>query len=103
MSAASVAFPAGAMTTSTVPLTSETKNAHWCDTPRRRGFAVGSRSASRIAATAAKVLDQARSVAPEVHGPECVVAAVRPAPELAGRVAGADPPKQRAEDHVEVR
>src|SRR5256885_16156021 len=46
MSAAHVALPLGATTTSTVPVISETKNAHWCDTPRSRGFAVGSRIAS---------------------------------------------------------
>src|SRR5690349_8912925 len=52
MRAAQVALPLGATTTSTVPVTSETKKAHWCDTPRSRGFAVGSRIASRTVSIA---------------------------------------------------
>ena len=38
MPTASVARVLGAATISADPATSETKNAHWCETPRSRGF-----------------------------------------------------------------
>src|SRR5215217_8477401 len=38
MAAASFGWPPGANTTSRAPITTETKKAHWCETPRRRGL-----------------------------------------------------------------
>src|SRR5204863_9351021 len=96
--AGTVALPAGAMTTSTVAVASEAKSADGCETPRSRGFASGSRIASRTA-TVRRYSIRAGSESAEVDGPDRAGVAE----EAAGLVAAADVGEERVEHHPQVR